>query len=380
MPNEPTTPARRLDYIDNLRSTMIFLVVAMHAAVTYSHFGSWYYNAPEQIGKLDGLAFGLFQSHLQAFFMGLLFLLAGYFTPSAYDRKGFGRFLWDRFVRLGLPALLYIFLIHDIMGHFMLGWHGSDPFWPSYVHYVAHWDWIDGSGPMWFAVALLAFSAVYALMRLVLPGMKIAPKAPGAFGVLAVGLIVAGLTFLTRARWPIGTVWHNMQFCYFAQYIVFFAVGILARRGDWFATFSAKTGYRLLWGAAVAGPLVWLGVMIAGDVFANGVAVFNGGWHWQSALNAFWEQVFAVAICAGLLVLFRERFNRGGRLSRLMSANSFGIYVFHPPVLVAVSLAMAAWAQPPLVKFAVATLLAFAATLALTHQVARRVPLLKSIL
>ena len=37
-------PAKaRLDFVDNLRWVMIILVVSMHAAVTYSHVGSWYY-------------------------------------------------------------------------------------------------------------------------------------------------------------------------------------------------------------------------------------------------------------------------------------------------------------------------------------------------
>jgi hypothetical protein len=33
----------RLDYVDNLRWVMIVLVVSMHAAVIYSHVGSWYF-------------------------------------------------------------------------------------------------------------------------------------------------------------------------------------------------------------------------------------------------------------------------------------------------------------------------------------------------
>jgi glucans biosynthesis protein C len=373
------TPAPRLDYIDNLRSTMIFLVVAMHAAVTYSHFGRWYYSAPEPIGRLDGLAFGMFQSHLQAFFMGLLFLVAGYFTPTAYDRKGLLRFLLDRFVRLGLPALLFVFVIHDTMGHYLLHWHGNDGFWHSYAYYLSHGDWIDGTGPMWFAVVLLFFSLVYTLVRAVVPRMKFALKAPGAAGVLLGGLAMAGLTFFSRTVWPVGTAFHNMQFCYFAQYVVLFAVGIAARRGGWLAAFPAKTGYRMLWGAVIAGPLVWIGILIAGGVFAQGLAPFNGGWHWQSAALAVWEQVFAAAMCAGLLVLFRETFNSGGRLSKLMSANSFGIYLFHPPVLVAISLALAGWGAPPLVKAVTVALLAFFATLAVVHLLVRRIPLLNRI-
>ena len=34
----------RLFYIDNLRLLMIMFVVMHHLAVTYTGFGSWYYN------------------------------------------------------------------------------------------------------------------------------------------------------------------------------------------------------------------------------------------------------------------------------------------------------------------------------------------------
>jgi glucans biosynthesis protein C len=379
MPDEHTAAAQRLDYIDNLRSTMIFLVVAMHAAVTYSHFGRWYYMSPEPIGMADSLAFGMFQSHLQAFFMGLLFLIAGYFTPTSCDRKGFWHFSLDRFVRLGLPALFFVFVVHDAMGHFILHWHGGEPFWPSYVYFVTHGDWVDGSGPMWFVIALLAFSWAYALFRTVLPRARIVPKVPGVAGVLAGGLIAAALSFLVRTVWPVGTAWHNFQFCYFAQYAVLFAVGILARRGDWFSAFSKRDGYRLLWSAAILGPVAWLSLLVGGGALEHGMDAFNGGWHWQSAAFAAWEQVFAVAMCAGLLVLFREKIAGGGKISRLMSANSFGIYVFHSPVLTATSLALASWVVPPLIKAAAATVVAFLATLVVVHFIVRRIPLLNRI-
>ena len=40
-----------------------------------------------------------------AFFMGLFFFLAGYFTPGVFERKGAGEFLGDRWTRSGLPLL-----------------------------------------------------------------------------------------------------------------------------------------------------------------------------------------------------------------------------------------------------------------------------------
>ncbi len=45
--------------------------------------------------------------------MGLLFLLAGYFTPISCDRKGGTAFARDRLSRLGIPWLVY--LIHPVV-------------------------------------------------------------------------------------------------------------------------------------------------------------------------------------------------------------------------------------------------------------------------
>lgn len=48
-----------------------------------------------------------YNTTIQAFSMGLFFLISGYFTPSSYERKGSGRFAKDRLLRLGIPILCY---------------------------------------------------------------------------------------------------------------------------------------------------------------------------------------------------------------------------------------------------------------------------------
>ena len=65
--------------------------------------------------------FGIYQSFLQAFFMAVLFFIAGYFSAAAYDRKGFSRFLRDRLFRLGLPTLLYMLVIGPLTQYFLPG-------------------------------------------------------------------------------------------------------------------------------------------------------------------------------------------------------------------------------------------------------------------
>lgn len=369
----------RYSYVDNLRSTLIFLVVAMHAAVTYSHFGSWYYTAPTEPGMVEKLIFGLFQSHLQAFFMGLLFLLAGYFTPTAYDRKGFWRFLGDRFLRLMVPALIYVFLIHDTMGHYLLHWH-HEGFAASYRYYLLHGDFADGTGPMWFVVALFVFSVIYALARLVLPKCPCVPKVPSVRAILITGTLIGIFSFVVRLKFLVGTSWHNMQFGYFSQYVVLFVMGMLACRGNWLQVFPAARGGRLFMWALILGPVVWLALIFGGGAFTGAMQAYNGGLTWQSLAISLWEQIFAVCLCAGLIVFFRERIYTGGHLSTMLRQTSFGVYMFHAPVLVALSLLFEPTGIGGLFAFVVIAVLAWGISVALVHFVLRRIPLLKAVL
>ena len=53
--------------------------------------------------------------------MGLMFMIAGYFVAGSYDRKGFGRFVGDRFRRLVIPRLIYMIAIDPFIGIVELG-------------------------------------------------------------------------------------------------------------------------------------------------------------------------------------------------------------------------------------------------------------------
>src|SRR5579863_1253716 len=220
----PARPAAaRLIFIDNIRWVMIMLVLSMHAAVTYSGHGSWYVTEPAKLGILQDLTFLTYQELLQSFFMGLLFFLAGYFVPGAYDKKGAARFLRDRAYRLGLPALLFMLLIQPLTCYYVAGvWDTSAGFFLDYQHYILHGRFLSGTGPLWFCVALLLFSTVYAgwrslSRRVAGPGQ---PKTfPRTFVLIGLIGVTAIATFLVRVSWPMGTSFYNMQFCYFAEYI-----------------------------------------------------------------------------------------------------------------------------------------------------------------
>ena len=94
----------RLFFIDNLRILLITLIMMLHLSITYGGPGGWYYrNVPE--GYMS-VPLTWHNGAVQAFALGLFFMISGYFTPGSYDRKGPGRFLKERLLRLGVPNTL----------------------------------------------------------------------------------------------------------------------------------------------------------------------------------------------------------------------------------------------------------------------------------
>ena len=112
----PSSGAKtRLLYLDNLRTTAITLVVLGHVAVSYGAEGDWYIHGKGQVSPVAFILTLPLMAIGAAFMMGLLFLIAGYFTPRSYDRKGPGPFLVDRLKQLGIPLLLFAIVINPII-------------------------------------------------------------------------------------------------------------------------------------------------------------------------------------------------------------------------------------------------------------------------
>jgi len=160
---ESTLGMRERDfYIDCLRSAMIALVVLHHTAITYGASGGWFYHELRSSATPSSVILSLFVTTNQAYMMGILFLLAGYFTPGSLERKGYARFLSDRFLRLGLPLLAFGLILGPLTVAMVTTAEGKG-FWPSFVWLWNHGEFING--PLWFVQALLMFSLAYCVWR-----------------------------------------------------------------------------------------------------------------------------------------------------------------------------------------------------------------------
>ncbi|MCA9908089.1 MAG: acyltransferase family protein, partial [Anaerolineae bacterium] len=226
----------RLYFADHLRAALAILVVLHHIAIVYGASSPFYYVEPpfeEPVAFKSLLVFVLFN---QAWFMGAFFFLAGYFTPGSYDRKGPGSFLRERLVRLGIPILIFTFVLSPIasLGSYLMPTSltgiTDPPTWQAYPDMI-------GLGPLWFVAMLLVFSLGYSLWRK-LTGDR-TPDAPGkaaAPGYLLVGFFILALalvSFLFRMIVPLGqevsVFVYFLSFptiAYLPQYLSFFILGI----------------------------------------------------------------------------------------------------------------------------------------------------------
>ncbi len=349
-------PARRIIFIDNLRVFLTALVLMHHSMVTYAGVGGWYYREGRQ-DTATMVAGAMFSGVNQAFFMAFFFMIAAYFTVPSIAQKGPAKFIKDRLVRLGIPIVVYDFLINPGICYALDAvlkneGHGIAAF---YIRYVKGYDSI-ATGPLWFISALLQFSIVYIIV--LAAWKKFGGKAGEAWplpraAVLSAFCLVCGVAaFAVRLWMPVGKEIElvNFQVSYFVLYIALFAAGIAAFRGDWFSSISDRTGRR--WFIAVHGFILLMPALMAlGGALDGKEMYFMGGLHYQSLAYSMWEPFVCVGMCAGLTVIFRKRFNTPGAFQKFLSRNAYTVYLIHAPVLVFIALAMRPLMLHPLIKF-----------------------------
>jgi glucans biosynthesis protein C len=379
-------PRRRLFFVDNLRWTVILLVLSMHSADTYSPLGNWYFTDRQPLSSPALLTFALWQAYLQSFFMGLLFFLSGFFVPPSFDRKGPANFLLDRAFRLGLPVLFYMFVLGPITEYFCAhSWTSTEPtsFANEWLKHIRNGEFLQENGPLWFCLALLIFCLFYAALRKFRPhpSHPIIPSyPPTTLPLVAFAFFMGAFTFLVRLIFPSGSSFLNMHLADFPQYILLFVAGILASRHDWLSKLSYSSGLRWLSLVLPLGFLAWLFLVLMGGALTGNGRAYSGGWHWQAASMNIWESFTCVAICFGLLVIFREKYNFQGALEKFLSDNAFSVYVFHPPILILAARLLHPLVIPSILKFILLTFLTAVATFSLSAALFRRIPYLRAIL
>ena len=352
------------------------MVLVVHLDDTYGGIGSWYYHDPAT-NLLTGVLLSIPSAIGMASGMGLFFLLAGYFTPGSYDRKGPRAFLRDRLVRLGIPVLLYGLLLDPLAIYIAGGLHGS--YWSFYANYLPQVRGV--TGPAWFIALLLLFSLVYAawrrLTRYRTQTTASTGKLPGSLAICGFICALGLVTFVVRI-WCQAQYYQpgpfNVPLDYLPQFISLYVVGIVASGRNWFFTLTPRMGRD--WSL-----IALLATLIAGPVFGGVIpGIESAGWFsWLAFGGALWDSLMVVGVGIGLLVLFRQRWNHQGRVAKGLAASVYTVYLIHPVVLVGFAYAFHVVALYPLLKWGIAVLITIPLCF-LISGVIRRIPLVKRVL
>ena len=104
----------RLHSMDNLRALAMLAGVVFHAALAYSPLAHPVFPTADRQASTLVDAFAWF---LHLFRMPLFFVVAGYFTALQVRRAGIGGMLRNRLLRVGLPFVLFLPLVHVALSH-----------------------------------------------------------------------------------------------------------------------------------------------------------------------------------------------------------------------------------------------------------------------
>jgi peptidoglycan/LPS O-acetylase OafA/YrhL len=333
----------RVGWLDNLKVFLTVLVIFHHAGQPYGPTGGFW----QYVNSIDGSWpwLGAFFAVNAGFFMGLFFLISGYFLPAAYRKHGWRDFLSGKLLRLGVPLLAgFLILVPAGMYLYYSRYSGNPPLaYPDY--FVSIFLGIGGEpagfrsvvgfpelnlGHLWFVEHLLVYSLIFLLLQRLFnrkTGIAWEPRPMGILSVLVLGLLTAIFTWLIRLKFPVDR-WIGflgfiqMEPAHWPQYFLFFALGVLMGERNQLESFKTVHGWICLGAGLAMASVVWLRALWPDPLVK---AVYT--------IWPVYESFMAVFLGFGLITLFRETVYRENSLTRFLARHAFAVYIIHVPVL-----------------------------------------------
>jgi hypothetical protein len=364
-----TTRERRLYWMDNLRTTIIFLVVLYHAGGVYSLiFESFWIVADPATSDLVGIL----NVVLDICVMPTMFFIAGYVTPMSLKNKTGWTFLASRFRRLMIPwaiAVLTLIPLYKVIFLYSRGL--PQEYWTTYFHFsngnISSQNWL------WFLPVLFLFNILYVLFSkatIKLPNISLTGTVIGIFLIGVVYSVSIGSIFGFRS-------WTHTPLIDFENekllvYFMVFLLGSLCFRQK---VFAEKPQSNTLY--TVVSSTVWIPIMIhiAARVIwlislGSGEDLFS-----PVVLRLIWWLSFYLSLLCLLYLLvqtFWRYLDKTGPIWNELNRNSYGVYIIHVIVIGMIALPLLNSTMPSLLKYLILTISAYGSSnliVSLYHRV-----------
>ncbi|MDR0448085.1 MAG: acyltransferase [Treponema sp.] len=326
---------KRITGFDSLRFLMVFLVIALHSAMTYMEFGvPWWY----VIDDHKSLFFTFVVVFFDSFPMSVLFFLAGYFAVPSFDKRGTALFLKDKLLRLGLPWVLGVFLVAPVLARSTMTALGFPP--PDALTFITQFFFgpFYQQGPYWFLGILLFFMVLFAVISALFKNAGLGPEKqnnkPGSrpWIILTILWIVSVLTYYLSGRFVKPAVdWLNAGYILYFQpsriagYLLVFAAGLLGWRKRWF-TGGGWSPNVFFWGT---GSFVSAAFLLYIKFF---IAPFRSEL-FGLVSESFTYNATALSMTFFLTAFFSKSRNFSYKVIKYFEADAYGIYWLHMLIL-----------------------------------------------
>ena len=353
---------KRIYFLDNLRTFMIFLVVLVHTCGVYESSGTWAFFWIVDDPSTNWLSDKIFLI-IDIFVMSTIFFISGYLTPLSLKSKNSRVFIKTKFKRLIIPWIIAVFTLIPVYKIiFLYSRNLPQESWTSYFHFS---NGIFGQNWLWFLPVLFLFDLIFlgfSKLNLTLP--KIGLKA-GVGVVFVLGLIYSiSMDILKLQGWT-KTILIDFQNERLLIYFLIFLLGGLCYK---LKIFDSKPGSKKLYIAVLC--FFWIPIYIYQYFYVQSF-VFPGVYIFSETADKvlMWLTFHLSLLCLIYLMVNTFWFfpDRQGKFGKILSENSYNVYIIHTVVLGGIVLTMLNTETPSLLKLFTATLSTYIASNAIVY-------------
>lgn len=343
----------RINFLDNLRTFMIFLVVVLHSGLVYENNGFSAY-----IWIVFDPATNTFASELRTildiFIMSTIFFVSGYLTPLSIKSKNEWRFIQNKVKRLIIPwAIAVCTLMPMYKLIFLASRNLPQQDWTTYFHWS---NQVWSQNWLWFLPVLFLFNILYLGLAKLKIKFRMSLK-QGIAAVFTIGFLFSVIMDLFNLEGWTKTILIDFQNERLLVYFMIFLLGSLCYKTR---TFERQPKADKLYIILLC--TIWIPISVYREFLLN--SFFKPGeFILTPILDTFilWLSFhLSLLILVYLLVYtFRLYLNKAGKLSGHLGSNSYYVYIIHTIVMGILAWGLLQITLPSIVKFVLLTFLTF---------------------
>lgn len=345
-------------YIDNLRSSIVLLVIFYHIIYIFNSVGVITNVDIKGIPQMD-----IFLYIIYPWFMICLFLLAGVSARYALNTRTNRQYLKERTKKILVPSIAGIFLISWICGlitnQYTNIFFGAGDKTPVFIKYLIYC--LTGIGPLWFAHELFFATLILLLLRKIDKQDKIWNLCSKInFPVLFL-LVFAVWGSAQILNTPLIEVYRN------GIYIFVFLLGYYVFSHDHIIQLLEK--YRLF-------------LLTIAIIFGTGFTVWLWGENYSSSENLkklitnFYAWFMTLAVIG-----YAKRFmDKETCFTKYMKKRSFGFYILHYPLLITITYLIDLNFNVPSFAFYFILMIIETIFLPVVYKIISRIPVIRTLI